>query len=352
MRVELNALFRQYPLTGTGQHLEHLVAALRAGYPDIEIVERVPGPRLRGRAGKVWWEQVAWPAAASRSEAVPHVPHLAPPVAMARAIVTAHDAIPWVLPEYGAGRLRRLYNLLVRVGLRRTRHVIAVSHWTRRDLTRVLGVPADRIHVVHNGIAASLTPTPNARDSSIRQHYGLPARFALYLGALDARKNLGVLLRAWPEIWAATGVALAVVGRAPRPASSAYVDWFRGYGDVPWLHVIGEVPEEDKAGLYRAATVFVFPSRSEGFGLDPLEAMACGVPVVASDATSVPEVLGQAAVFAGPDDVEAWQTSVADVLSDPNRAASLRDAGIARAREFTWELAAEGTMAVYAKAAE
>ena len=351
MRVELNAYFRLHPLTGTGQHLEHLVAALRAGYPHVEIVERVPGRRSRGRFGKVWWEQAAWPVAARRSGAVLHAPHLAPPVAVPRAIVTAHDAIAFVLPEYGASRLRRFHNRLTRAGLRRTRHVIAVSHWTQRDLTTVLGVPADRIHVVHNGIAASLTPTPDGRDAAIRERYGLPARFALYLGALDARKNLGVLLRAWPNIWAATGAALAVVGRAPRSASPVYVDWFRRHRDAPWLHVIGEAPEEDKAGLYRSAAIFVFPSRAEGFGLDPLEAMACGVPVVASDATSIPEVLGDAAVFAAPDDVEGWRTSVADVLSDPNRAASLRDAGIARARGFTWERAAEATMAVYAKAA-
>ena len=351
MRVELNALFRLYPLTGTGQHLEHLVAALRAGYPNVEIMERVPGRRLQGRAGKVWWEQAAWPVAARRSGAVMHAPHLAPPVAAPRAIVTAHDAIPFVLPKYGAGRLRGLYNRLVRAGLRHTRHVIAVSQWTRRDLTRVLGVPADRIHVVHNGIARSLTPTPDGRDAAIHARYGLPERFALYLGALDARKNLGVLLRAWPDIWSATGVALVVAGRAPRPASPVFVDWFRGHGDTPWLHVIGEVPEEDKAALYRAAAVFVFPSRYEGFGLDPVEAMACGVPVVASHATSIPEVVGDAAAFADPDDVEGWTSAVAGVLSDPNRAATLRDAGIARAREFTWERAAEATMAVYAKAA-
>jgi len=351
VRVELNSLFRQFPLTGTGQHLEHLVGALRAGFPDIEIVERVPGKRLQGRAGKVWWEQVAWPAAARRSGEVLHAPHLAPPVAVPRAIVTAHDAIPFVLPEYGAGRLRRLYNRLIRVGLRRTRYVIAVSDWTRRELTTVLDVPADRIHVIHNGIAASLTPAPDGRDAAIRGRFGLPARFALYLGALDARKNLGVLLRAWPDIWSATGVALVVAGRAPRPASSVYVDWFRDHRDVPWLHVIGEVPEEDKAALYRAAAVFVFPSRYEGFGLDPVEAMACGVPVVASDATSIPEVVGDAAMFAGPDDADGWTTAVADVLTDPNRAASLRDAGIARARGFTWERAAEATIAVYAKAA-
>lgn len=351
MRVELNALFRLYPLTGTGQHLEHLVAALRAGYPDIEIVERVPGRRLRGRAGKVWWEQAAWPMVARRSGDVLHAPHLAPPVVVPRAIVTAHDAIPFVLSAYGSSRARRLYNLLTRAGLRRSRRVIAVSHWTRRELTTVLGVPADRIDVIHNGIAASLTPMRDGRDAAIRERFGLPARFALYLGALDARKNLGVLLRAWPDIWSATGAALVVAGRAPRPSSPVYVDWFRRHEDAPWLHVIGEVPEADKAALYRAAAVFVFPSRYEGFGLDPVEAMACGVPVVASDATSIPEVVGDAAVLVAPDDLQGWQRSVADVLSDPNRVASLRDEGIARARKFTWERAAESTAAVYAKAA-
>ena len=109
MRVEINALFRAHPLTGTGQHLEHLVAALRAGYPDIAIVERTPGRRLRGRVGKVWWEQVAWPAAACCSGAVLHAPHLAPPVAVPQTIVTAHDAsccLSTVLADCGGSTTR------------------------------------------------------------------------------------------------------------------------------------------------------------------------------------------------------------------------------------------------------
>ena len=301
MRVELNALFRLYPLTGTGQHLEHLVAALRAGYPDIEIVERVPGSRARGRAGKVWWEQAAWPAAARRSGDVLHAPHLAPPVAAPRAIVTAHDAIPFVLPEYGASRPRRLYNLLTRAGLRRTRHVIAVSHWTRRELTTVLGVPADRIHVVHNGIAASLTPTPDGRDAAIRGRFGLPARFALYLGALDARKNLGVLLRAWAGHLVGDRRCPGRGGtRAPPPRARCTWTGSADTDDVPWLHVIGEVARggQGKPSI-GPPPCSCFRRATRDSGWIRLEAMACGVPVVASDATSIPEVVGDAAVFAG-----------------------------------------------------
>ena len=283
-------------------------------------------------------------------DTVRHVPHLAPPLADPDTIVTAHDVIHFVLPQYAAHATQRLYRALVGRGIRRTRRLIAVSQWTRRDLMAVLGVPSARIHVVHNGISDTLTATADKSDPDTRERYGLPERFALYLGGFDVRKNLVVLLRAWPEIWKATQTPLVVAGRTPSRRSQVNVDWFVGYQDVPWLRLIGEVSDANKAALYRSASVFVFPSRYEGFGLDPLEAMASGVPVVAADATSLPEVLGDAAVFAATDDVAGWEIAVSDVLSDQGRTASLRDAGLERARGFTWQRAAEATMAVYREA--
>jgi glycosyltransferase involved in cell wall biosynthesis len=247
--------------------------------------------------------------------------------------------------------MQRLYGALVRLGLRRTRSLIAVSQWTRRDLMAVLGVPSARIHVVHNGVDAALGPTPDQSDAAARERHRLPERFGLYLGGFDVRKNLSVLLRAWPGIWQATQTPLVVAGRTPSRRSPVHVDWFDKVRSAPWLRLIGEVDEAHKAALYRSASVFVFPSRYEGFGLDPLEAMACGVPVVAADATSLPEVLGGAAEFAATDDVVGWQSTVSDVLSDPARAASLRDIGLRHARLFTWRRAAEATMAVYRQAA-
>lgn len=347
MRVEVNGYFRSLPLTGTGQHLIHLMAALREGYPGVTFVERnVPG-RLRGRPAKIWWEQVAWPTRAYRSSTIRHVPYLAPPIIDPNSVVTAHDAIHFVLPEYKARAAQQLYGALVQMGIRRTRQIIAVSQWTRRDLMNVLRVPAARIHVVHNGIAPSLSPSPEKDDFTALERYPLPDRYALYLGGFDVRKNLGVVLDAWPGVWKATRTPLVVAGRRPVRRNPVHVDWFSAYQGAPWLKLIGAVDEADKAAIYRAATVFVFPSRYEGFGLDPLEAMACGVPVIAAEATSLPEILGDAALFVGTDDVAGWERVISEVLSDPARAASFRDAGLKRARMFSWQHAAEATMAVY-----
>ncbi len=354
MRVELNAYFRAHPLTGSGQYLHHLAAGLSRGFPDVQIVERRPPARLRGNVGKVLWEQAAWPLSSRRTgPAVRHVPYLAPPLLSANTVVTAHDAISFVLPSYRAGLPQRLYGLVVRLGLRRTRFVIADSHDTAADLSRTLGVPSARVRVIHLGVDGRFRPDLQSDSRRVRADYALPDRFALYLGSLDARKNLGVLLRAWPHVWAETSVGLIVAGRAPARGSRVFVDWFRGLDadTAPWLRVLGPVAERDKPGLYQAASLFVFPSRYEGFGLEPLEAMACGVPVIAADASSVPEVVGDAGALVAPDDAIGWQTTATRILSDATLAQRMRDQGVERAGEFGWDRTAVATYRVYREAA-
>ena len=354
MRVEFNAYFRAHPSTGSGQYLHHLAVGLTGGFPDLQIIERRPPARLRGNAGKVLWEQAAWPLASRGAEpAVRHVPYLAPPLLSAQTVVTAHDAIPFILPAYRAGLPQRLYGLVVRLGLRRTRIVIADSHATAADLIHNLGVPAGRVRVVHLGVDGRFRPELQNASRRVRADYALPDRFALYLGSLDARKNLGVLLRTWPHVWAETAVGLVVAGRSPARSSRVFVDWFLGLDAdaAPWLRVLGPVAERDKPGLYHAASLFVFPSRYEGFGLEPLEAMACGVPVLAADASSLPEVVGDAGVLIAPDDATGWQTTATRILSDAALAQRLRAQGIARAAEFGWDRTAAATHRVYLEAA-
>lgn len=346
MRIEVNAYFRAYPFTGSGQHIQHLLEALRGGYPDVTITDRMPPERYRRGMGKLWWEQIRWPAAARGANALLHVPYLAPPL-VAPSVVTVHDTIRFVMPAYEATPLQRVYGALIRLGLKRVKLAIAVSEWTGNQLTEVLSVPHAHVRVIHNGVADHLTPVADNSDKHVHQRYGLPRRYGLYLGGFDVRKNIQMLLRAWPQIWKATGTPLVVAGRQPRPRPPIFVDWFRRHHGAPWLHLVGQVREADKAALYRSAAVFVFPSRHEGFGLDPLEAMACGVPVVASDVTAIPEVLGDAAVLVPHDDVSRWCSAVADVLARPTVAVSLTALGLERAAMFTWERAAEATMAVY-----
>ena len=282
-----------------------------------------------------------------------HVPYLAPPVLAPHALVTVHDVIPLALPAYGAGRGQALYLRLVRTGLRRARTLIADSQWTREDLTRLTGVPSERVHVVPLGVDTRFSPGDRAARQSARQRLGLPDRFGLFLSTRDLRKNLGVVLAAWPTVWRTCRLPLVVAGRAPRRGSRVYADWFSDLDPSAesWLHVFGPVDEPDKPDLYRAADVFVFPSRYEGFGLDPLEAMASGVPVVAANATSLPEVVGDAGRLLSPDDPAAWAEAVGSIAADPGLAADLSELGLARAATFTWARTAEQTHAVYRRVA-
>ncbi len=320
---------------------------MRAGFPGLAITESEPPRSLGGGAGKVAWEQALWPWRARG--ALGHVPYLAPPLRSPRAVVTVHDLIPLALPAYGAGRGQALYFRLVRAGLRRTRTLLADSEWTRHDLARLTGVPSDRVHVVPLGVDERFFPGDAAARTNARRRLGLPDRFGLFLSTRDLRKNLGVVLAAWPEVWRTCRLPLVVAGRAPRAGSRVYVDWFADLDPSAesWLRVLGPVEERDKPDLYRAADIFVFPSRYEGFGLDPLEAMASGVPVVAANATSLPEVVGNAGRLLPPNDPEAWAEAVAAVAGDPAQANDMRERGLARAASFTWARTAERTHAVY-----
>ena len=310
-----------------------------------------PPRSLSGRAGKVAWEQALWPWRARGD--LGHVPYLAPPVLAPQAVVTVHDLIPLALPAYGAGRGQALYFWLVRVGLRRTRTLIADSEWTRKDLARLASVSSNRVRVVPLGVDERFHPDSATTRTTARQRLGLPERFGLFLSTRDLRKNLGVVLAAWPEVWHACRLPLVIAGRAPRQGSRVFVDWFHDLdpSSESWLHIIGPVDEGDKPDLYRAADVFVFPSRYEGFGLDPLEAMASGVPVVAANATSLPEVVGDAGRLLPPNDPAAWAEAVTDLAVNVGKANDLRERGLARAASFTWARTAEQTHAIYRKVA-
>ncbi len=326
--------------------------ALRAGYPDLVVDCHLPPRPMRRSLGKVLWEQLQWPWRARG--ALRHVPYLAPPVMFPGTVVTAHDVISFALTAYAAGATQTVYRELVRLGLRNARTVIVDSESTRRDLVGIVGVQQKRIRVIPLGVDARFRPASTVEREAMRQRLGLPGRFGLYLGSWDVRKNLGVVLDAWPAVWQACGLPLVIAGRAPRRGSRVYADWFSGLDATAdsWLHVIGPVEERDKPDLYAAAEIFVFPSRYEGFGLDPLEAMASGVPVVVADTTSLPEVVGDAGCLVSPDKPQRWTEAVQRIVSDSGLASSMRERGLARASEFTWAKTAELTHAVYAAATE
>jgi glycosyltransferase involved in cell wall biosynthesis len=283
---------------------------------------------------------------------IAHVPYWAPPLRSdVPVVVTVHDLIPLVLSSYRRKASGRAYTRLVARATKNAAAVLADSEATARDIREHLGIPNERIHVVHLGVHDSFRPADEAEVTALRQRLELPTRYGLYLGGYELRKNLLTLLRAWRMVYAKTGAKLVLGGRLPDGSHATFPDpraIARAEGlPAQALVETGFVADEDLATLYSGASVFAFPSIYEGFGLPPLEAMACGAPAVVANATSLPEMVGEAGRLVAPEDPAAWAEAIAEVLEDEALAARMREEGLVQAAGFTWAETARRTRGVY-----
>lgn len=230
--------------------------------------------------------------------------------------------------------------------------IITPSDYSRRSVVELLGVPADRVVVVPHGVTASVLESVDpARLAEVRVRLGVRKPYLLFVSKLDPLKNIDVLLNVFARVRRQLDLQLVLAGPAgwylpvlERRAAELSVS-----DDV---HFLGRVSDEALHALYKGAEMLVFPSLFEGFGLPVLEAMACGTPVVCSDHCSLPEVVGDAAMLVDPADVDAIAACVLRVIGDDALKLRLSEAGMQRARRFTWEKAAEQTLAAYRLAAE
>jgi glycosyltransferase involved in cell wall biosynthesis len=267
----------------------------------------------------------------------------------ARAVVTVHDVFPWSCPGTSSLLDTLIYrHWLPRVLPRRADTIITVSEHSRGDIQRYLGIPSQQLNVIPYGVAARFHPLPAAQvDAHLKARFGLAGPYILYVGALTRRKNVERALQAFATIqdqFPAMRFALA----GPRTWKQTPVeDLVQALGIGDKILLTGPLADGDLAALYSGAKLFLFPSLCEGFGLPPLEAMACGTPVVCSNATSLPEVVGDAALTVDPHDVEALAEAIGRVLSEPKLAAELRTRSLERAQQFTWQRTARETMGVY-----
>jgi glycosyltransferase involved in cell wall biosynthesis len=244
---------------------------------------------------------------------------------------------------------------LARRAVRGSAHVLTFSARSRDDIVAHLGLPAARVTPVL--LAAGEQYSPGDREAAraeVARRYGLAGPFIYYVGGLDARKNVGTLLRAFALLRASGAAAtLAIAGRALGRSGALFPDLDAQIAELELGGAVRriDVPQADGPLLYRACAAFAFPSRYEGFGLPPLEAMACGAPVVVSDASSLPEVVGGAALRVPPDDVVAWAAALGRVLADAALRAELRAQGLAQAARFSYDRVAVETLAVLEGAA-
>ncbi len=264
------------------------------------------------------------------------------------ALLTMHDLIPILMPDYSSPPARQLFRLLVRLALRAVQHVLTGSHATQRDLIAHFAIPAERITVVPHAADPLFRPQPSAAVNRLRRKYDLPERFALYVGSNKPHKNLTRLVEAWPAVRAASPHTTLVVAGVwdPRHGEPRQRAQALGLGPahIRWL---GAMPGDDLPPLYSAATLFVFPSLYEGFGLPVIEAMACGIPVACSDVSSLPEVAGTAALLFDPTDTAAIAAALIRLFEDVTLRAEYARFGIEQAGRFSWGKAARETLALY-----
>lgn len=276
--------------------------------------------------------------------------HLLPPLKNAKSVFTFHDAIYALFPEHHLPMNRAFLGLMMPRFLRRANAIIAVSERSKRDAARLYGIHPDRIHVIYEAADDALTPVVDeATLAAARAKFNLPPRYLLYLGTIEPRKNLQVLFQAFrnlinqPQF---ADVRLAIVGRKGWMFQPT-LDAITQLGLTGRVTLTDYVSNADLPALLSGASAFVFPSLYEGFGLPPLEAMACGAPVISSNAASLPEVVGDAALVFDPRDAGALQAHLERVLDDPALARDLRGRGLAQAKKFSWQRAAQQTIKLY-----
>jgi glycosyltransferase involved in cell wall biosynthesis len=246
----------------------------------------------------------------------------------------------------------RLYVWLVSRTAARADLVLTDSLASRRDIVTHLGLPEERVRPIWLAADNVFVPDSQPDDRAIRARYGLPEEYVLYLGGFDPRKNVRALLQAWRRAQPTLdpGAKLVVAGRLPQN-STFDLDPRQIARDLdidPQSLVFpGFVAEAHKPAVYRGGLCFVFPSDYEGFGLPPLEALSCGLPVIGSHLSSLPEVIGEGGLLFEPDDVSGMAEAIVSLVTNPVRRARLKERALAQAARFSWSETARQTLACY-----
>jgi glycosyltransferase involved in cell wall biosynthesis len=283
-----------------------------------------------------------------------HSPDFIPPFHLrCKSIITIHDLAFLVYPHFLTKESARYYGQIDQA-VKRTDHIIAVSESTKQDTIRLLGVPEHKITVIYESANPIYRPVNDqeALEQTKRKHH-ITGDFILFVSTIEPRKNLLTLLKAYRQLLDSykDNVRLVVVGRRGWLSEEVFtlVEELKLTNDVLFL---GRVSVEDLLHLYNAAQLLVQPSFYEGFGLPPLEAMACGTPVVVSNVSSLPEVVGDAALLVDPEDVSELAVAIWRVLTDQVLRADLIAKGLKRAQCFSWEKTARQTLELYQRVAQ
>jgi len=370
MRIAFDGTTLTPGRTGVGYYTEHLLQhlALEVAETGDEIVVlsnkpidmQPPLPRhVRVHEGhrfpiRIGWMQLrASSALAAVNADVAHFTNGMMPIGSpAPTVVTVHDMSLRLYPRCHPVRRLVLNRPLMHVAIQQAAAIVTVSHSARRDLLRLHGVDAERVSVVHEAASPAFRPIADrALLQAMRAHYGLPERFMLYVGAIEPRKNLPRLMAAFAQA-RRSGVNHHLVCVGPYGWASRDLTGLierLGLGGV--VHFSGYVPFEHLPAIYTLGDFFVFPSLYEGFGLPVVEAMACGLPVLTSNTSSLGEIAADAAETVDPTDVDAIAEAICRLAQDAELRRDRSERGLVRSRDFSWTQTAREMLAVYHRAA-
>ncbi len=318
--------------------------------------ERVSFRPVSGvRPLRLVWEQLALPGVVRRddSDLLWGCNALLPGSRTSPQVVTIHDLGLFTVPQFYPRARVQYFRWAIPRAVRQADIVVAVSEFTKSELVNVLGVPETRIRVVLCGIGSQYRPAVDGPDTErIRGKYGLPERFFFSLGVLEPKKNIERLVRAYRDLPVSLRSSVKLViggGKSIGWQNKSVFALARGLGsDIVMTDFIAH---KDLPAVYRLAEAFVFPSLYEGFGVPPLEAMACGTPVIASNAASLREVVADAALVIDPTRIEEIAEAMQRLIGDETLRAELRAKGLANVKRFDWRLAAQAMLEVFAEAA-
>lgn len=356
--------YSQQLLRALGQHRsvqngEHQITALinDTGFQcdGVELIRSSAG--LRNPLRRIVWEQTALPGQLRKMNAtlVHGLVNVLPLTTRIPGVVTVHDLSFIRMPEKFRTAKRAYLTALCRASVLRARRVIAVSQQTADDLCDFFKLSANKVKVVHNGVSDEFHPFPSERIAAFRRQKQLPNRFLLYVGTLEPRKNLDLLVRSYAQWRKEAAPDQQGTQEDVKLVLAGATGWFyerifeqvRTLGLQDEVIFAGFVPHHDLPDWYAAAHAFVYPSLFEGFGLPVLEAMACGTPVLCSDTPSLLEVAGDATLVFSAQREDHLTAALHPLINDEARRAELRQRGLARAAHFSWRRCAEETLAVY-----
>ena len=379
MRIVLSGWFIDQPHTGSGQYTRQLLRQLPRVAPQhayalvvphknsFEIIDVTADTDLQLLAScllpphsnfrKLLFEQSNVPRAARAYGAdVLHVPYWAPPLrSSVPIVVTIHDIIPLILPQYRGGAFVRAYTQLVSTAARGATLILTDSDASRSDILQQLRVPANRVRTIYLAADPEFTDHLDPIGTAalpLRENYDLPDEYVLYLGGCDARKNVETLLQVytWAQDVLGENYPLVFAGSLPDRHDEFFHDPRVIANQIEVEDVvrfIGRVAEEDKVALYQQARAFLYPTLYEGFGLPALEALACGVPVVGSNTSSVPEIVGDAGILVDPNDARAMAGALIAVCTDDALHDDLSERALQQAQKFSWEKCVRETVEAY-----